>query len=88
MIVYLESIYRKTLSSKRPTEASTDLIYPIPRAQIPNDRLIKRGKNYILTGHKKPEFIASKEHKFGTPNHYAVEQVEAMKDYFKIVKVG
>ena len=53
-----------------------------------DDRLIKRGKNYILTGHKKPEFIASKEHKFGTPNHYAVEQVEAMKDYFKIVKVG
>ncbi len=53
-----------------------------------DDRLIKRGKNYVLTGHLKPEYIVSEKHKLGTPNFYTVKQVEQDPNYFKIVKVG
>lgn len=57
------------------------------------DRLIKRGKNYVLTGYTKPhiieyEYAKSKGKKFKTPNFYPVQQVESTKDYFRIVKVG
>jgi len=58
------------------------------------DILVKRGKNYILEGYKKPEIIPNKQwnkdkngyDEFKTPNYYVTDLVEYNKVYFELFK--